>query len=147
MHQHEIGAEGVQRLESDLRTFSPAGIERVAWGWRRHADQTARLEAAERAALHAIEQAERGPAWEELRRTLWQLMEGRGALLPWKQEHGQPGHTAERPSSPPPWPSRPATGCPTSSTWPWCGRWPRRCRGCCPRPHPPRAAAERSRRS
>jgi hypothetical protein len=23
-------------------------------------------------------------------------MEGRGALLPWKQEHGQPGHTAER---------------------------------------------------
>jgi hypothetical protein len=96
MHQHEIGAVGVQRLESDLRTFSPAGIERVAWGWRRHADQTARLEAAERAALHAIEQAERGPAWDDLRRTLEHLMEGRGALLPWKQEHGQPGHTAER---------------------------------------------------
>jgi hypothetical protein len=96
MHQHTTGAEAFKRLESDLRTFSPAGIERVAWGWRRHEGHTARLHAAEKAALHLIEQTERGPAWEDLRRTLRDLMEGSGSLLSWKEEHGHEGHTAER---------------------------------------------------
>ena len=36
MHTHESGTEAIKRLESDLRTFSPAGIERIAWGWRQH---------------------------------------------------------------------------------------------------------------
>ena len=31
MHIHEVGADAIRRLESDLRTFSRAGIERVAW--------------------------------------------------------------------------------------------------------------------
>jgi hypothetical protein len=96
MHQHEIGAEAEQRLASDLRTFSAAGIERVGWGWRQHQGQAEAFHAAERAALHAIEEADRGPAWEELRRTLGGLMEGSGALLSWKEEHGHESHTAER---------------------------------------------------
>jgi hypothetical protein len=96
MHQHETGAGAVQRLESDLRTFSPAGIERVAWGWRRHEGHTEAFHTAERAALHAIEQADRGPEWEHLRRTLRGLMEGTGSLLSWKAEHGHESHTAER---------------------------------------------------
>jgi hypothetical protein len=96
MHLHEIGTDAVKRLESDLRTFSPAGIERVAWGWRTHEGHTEEMHAAERAALHIIEQTDRGPDWEELRRTLTNMMEGMASLLSWKEEHGHEGHTAER---------------------------------------------------
>jgi hypothetical protein len=96
VHQHETGAAAIERLESDLRTFSPAGIERVAWGWRRHEGHTAAFHAAEQAALHVIEQADRGPTWDELRRTLRGLMEGSTSLLSWKEEHGHESHTAER---------------------------------------------------
>jgi hypothetical protein len=96
MHVHETGADAIARLESDLRTFSPAGIERVAWGWREHEGHTARLHAAEQEAVHAIAQAGRGPEWEEVRRTLRSLMEGSGSLLSWHEEHGHEGHTAER---------------------------------------------------
>jgi len=96
VHQHETGAAAIERLESDLRTFSPAGIERVAWGWRRHEGHTAALHAAEQAALHVIEQTDRGPTWDELRRTLRGLMEGSTSLLSWKEEHGHESHTAER---------------------------------------------------
>ncbi|HEY3063644.1 MAG TPA: hypothetical protein VGL99_32125 [Chloroflexota bacterium] len=96
MHQHEIGAGAEERLASDLRTFSPAGIERVGWGWRQHQGQAEAFQAAELAALHAIEQADRGPAWEVLRRRLRGLMEGSDALLSWKEEHGHESHTAER---------------------------------------------------
>ena len=31
-----------------------------------------------------------------MRSALRDLMEGSGSLLSWKEEHGQPGHTAER---------------------------------------------------
>ena len=55
MHQHELGDSAEQRLASDLRTFSVAGIERVGWGWRQKQGQTEVFQAAERAALHAIE--------------------------------------------------------------------------------------------
>jgi hypothetical protein len=96
MHAHETGTGAEQRLESDLRTLSPAGIERVAWGWRRHEGHTERFHAAERAALHTIEQTDRGPEWEALRTTLRGLMEGSGSLLSWKEEHCHEGHTAER---------------------------------------------------
>jgi hypothetical protein len=96
MHQHETGAGAVKRLESDLRTFSPAGIERVAWGWRRHEGHTAAFHAAEQAALRALEQVDRGAEWDDLRRTLLGLMEGTASLLSWKQEHGHECHTAER---------------------------------------------------
>ena len=96
MHQHELGDSAEQRLASDLRTFSVAGIERVGWGWRQHEGQAEIFLAAERSALHAIEQTDRGLAWEELRRRLHELMEGSNALLSWKEEHGHESHTAER---------------------------------------------------
>jgi hypothetical protein len=96
MHQHELGPEAIKRLESDLRTFSPAGIERVAWGWRQHRGHTDTLHAAEQAALQAIEQTNAHAAWEDLRHTLHDLMEGSSSLLSWKEEHGHEGHTAER---------------------------------------------------
>ena len=96
MHIHEVGADAIRRLESDLRTFSRAGIERVAWGWRQHEGQPERIHAAERAALHEVERVDRGQDWEALRSTLKELMEGHQPLLPWKEEHGHEGHTAER---------------------------------------------------
>ena len=70
MHAHQTGTDAIRRLESDLRTFSPAGIERVAWGWRQHEAQPERIHAAERAALHEIERTGRGQEWEDLRATL-----------------------------------------------------------------------------
>ena len=96
MHVHETGTEPLKRLESDLRTFSPEGIHRVAWGWRVHEGDPERLHAAERAALHRIEQRDDGAEWEKIRHGLGQLMEGTGSLLSWKEEHGHAGHTAER---------------------------------------------------
>jgi hypothetical protein len=96
MHQHQTGADAISRLESDLRTFSPAGIDRVAWGWRQHEADPEVFLSAERAAIHAIEAADRGPLWADLRRTLTDLMDGGGSLLSWKEEHGPVSHTAER---------------------------------------------------
>ena len=53
------------------------------------------IHAAEKAALHAIEKADRGPAWDEVRRNLFGLTESGGALVSWKAEHGEIGHKAE----------------------------------------------------
>jgi hypothetical protein len=90
--------EGLDRLINDARVLSPAGIERAAWGWDRHEDPAAmqKFREAERAALHAIEKADRGPAWEDARRRILDLTEGRTSLVSWKAEHGDIGHKAER---------------------------------------------------
>jgi hypothetical protein len=95
---YKTGEEGLDRLVNDARVLSPAGIERAAWGWDRHEDQAAmqRFRDAERLALRAIEQSDRGPAWEEARRRLLDLTEGRTSLVSWKTEHGEVGHKAER---------------------------------------------------
>jgi hypothetical protein len=87
---------GIARLLQDFRTLSPAGIERAAQGWRHHAgpDPSA-IRGAEQAALRALEKAERAPDWEDLRRSLFQLTEGRQAMVAWKAEHGEIGHHAE----------------------------------------------------
>ncbi len=89
---------GVERLLADFRTLSPVGIERAAWGWDRHQDPEAmqRFHGAEKVALGAIEAADLGPAWEELRRAILDLTEGRSSLVSWKVEHGAVGHKAER---------------------------------------------------
>ena len=78
------------------------------WEWRRQMfdaaqgwDRYARLQGlqvihdAEKAALHGIEKADRGPAWDEVRRNLFGLTESGGALVSWKAEHGEIGHKAE----------------------------------------------------
>jgi hypothetical protein len=85
------------RLMEDVRVLSPAGVERVALGWDRHVGKHGlqSLHAAEKAAMHAIEQADRGPAWDEVRRNLFGLTESGGALISWKAEHGEIGHKAE----------------------------------------------------
>jgi len=85
-----------ERLLSDLRVFSAAGVERAAWGWDQHAENINDVRAAERAALAAIEGVDRGPAWDEFRRSIFEMTEGRTALVSWQFEHGEVGHKAER---------------------------------------------------
>src|SRR5438309_553832 len=45
--------EGLERLLTDARVLSPAGIERAAWGWDRHEDPAAmqRFRDAEKAGI------------------------------------------------------------------------------------------------
>jgi hypothetical protein len=87
----------LSRLMDDIRILSPAGVERAAQGWDRHARLagTETIHDAEKAALRAIEKADRGPAWDEVRRNLFGLTESGGALISWKAEHGDIGHKAE----------------------------------------------------
>jgi hypothetical protein len=88
---------GIDRLLEDMRTLSPAGIERIAAGW--DANESTGLEqfhAAEKAALKALETADLAPVWENLRRRGLDLTEGRSAMVDWKAEHGDTGHKAER---------------------------------------------------
>jgi hypothetical protein len=87
----------IARLMEDVRILSPAGVERVAQGWDEHVGESglAAFRAAEKAALHAIEQADRGAAWDEVRRTLFGLTESGAALISWRAEHGDLGHKAE----------------------------------------------------
>ena len=82
----------------DIRVLSPAGVERVARGWDEHVG-TKGLQTfmeAEKAGLHAIEQADRGSAWDTVRSSLFGLTESGDALISWKAEHGDIGHKAER---------------------------------------------------
>jgi hypothetical protein len=87
----------LQRLMDDIRVLSPAGVERAAQGWDKHAllHGLENMHRAEKAAVHAIEKADRGPAWDEVRRNLFGLTESGGALVSWKAEHGEVGHKAE----------------------------------------------------
>jgi hypothetical protein len=90
---------GVPRLIDDLRTLSPAGIERAAWGWSRHERDPESLNGfhrAEKSALAALEKSNRSEAWDQLRKNILDLTEGRTSLVSWKAEHGDVGHRAER---------------------------------------------------
>ncbi len=92
------GEEGLDRLLTDARVLSPAGIERVAWGWDRHEDPALmqRFHDAERAGLRALEQSDRSELWDDARKRILDLTEGRGSLESWKAEHGEVGHKGER---------------------------------------------------
>ncbi len=81
----------------DVRILSPSGVERVAQGWDTHVGEHGLPEfrQAEKAALQAIEAADRGPAWDEVRRTLFGMTESGSALISWRAEHGEMGHKAE----------------------------------------------------
>jgi hypothetical protein len=87
----------LSRLIDDIRILSPAGIERAAQGWDKHARLHGldEIHKAEKAAVHAIEQAGRGEAWDEVRRNLFGLTESGNSLISWKAEHGEVGHKAE----------------------------------------------------
>src|SRR5436305_1769606 len=92
------GEQGIDRLLNDARVLSPAGIERAAWGWDRHEDPAVmqRFHEAERAALRELEQADRTPSWDDARKRILDLTDGRTSLVSWKAEHGDLGHKAER---------------------------------------------------
>ena len=85
------------RLMSDIRVMGPAGVERAAQGWDDFAAgaRHATYHEAERLATHAIEQSDRGPAWDALRSSVFGMTESGGALVSWKAEHGETGHKAE----------------------------------------------------
>src|SRR5207245_10313132 len=87
----------IARVMEDVRILSPAGVERVAQGWDTHVGEHGLPEfrQAEKAALQAIEAADRGPAWDEVRRTLFGMTESGSALISWRAEHGEMGHKAE----------------------------------------------------
>lgn len=89
---------GLQRLVDDFRTLSPAGIERAAWGWDRHIGKSGSpaYEQAERAAIHVIEQSNRGEVWNRARRLVFGMTEGDESLVSWRAEHGETGHKGER---------------------------------------------------
>jgi hypothetical protein len=85
------------RLIDDIRVMGPAGVERAAQGWDRHVGKSglAAFHEAEKAATHAIEQNDRGAAWDAFRSSLFGLTESGEALVSWKAEHGETGHKAE----------------------------------------------------
>lgn len=87
----------IARLVEDIRILSPAGVERAAQGWDRHArvHGLEEIHKAEKAAVHAIEQSGRGEAWDEVRRNVFGLTESGNSLISWKAEHGEIGHKAE----------------------------------------------------
>jgi hypothetical protein len=92
------GQSDIDRLLEDSRTLSPLGIERAAEGWAKHAGSGAHpgWHDAERAALHTVESRKRAAEWDELRNRVLGLTENRGALVAWRAEHGETGHSAER---------------------------------------------------
>src|SRR5256714_15124873 len=90
--------EGSERLRTAAGVLSPASIERAAWGWDRHEDPAAmqRFRDAERAALRMLEQTNRAQPWDDAKKRILDLTEGRTSLVSWKVEHGDVGHKAER---------------------------------------------------
>src|SRR5260370_20981420 len=57
----------IARLMDDVRILSPSGVERVAQGWDEHVGEHGLPEFREspKAALHAIERADRAPASDD----------------------------------------------------------------------------------
>lgn len=94
--RRDVSEKDRERFMTEIGAFSAAGVERAAWGWDQHASRDLGVyREAERAALHAIEKADRGEAWEEFRRSIFDKTEGRNALVAWQYEHGDTGHKAE----------------------------------------------------
>ena len=88
---------GIDRLLDDMRTLSSPGIERIAGGWDAHERAGLdRFHAAQKAALKALEASDQAQTWEDLRRRVLDLTEGRAAMVSWRAEHGDIGHKAER---------------------------------------------------
>jgi hypothetical protein len=91
------GQSDIDRLLEDARTLSPLGVERAAEGWRRHAGSGGHdaWHRAERDALHVVETRQRTQEWDTLRGRILGLTERPGALIAWREEHGEMGHEAE----------------------------------------------------
>jgi hypothetical protein len=89
------GQSPVERLLEDSRTPSPAGVERAAAGWDRHAGDHGAWQRAEQAAIRELEASGEGERWDELRNRLLGLTERGTPLVAWRSEHGETGHKAE----------------------------------------------------
>jgi hypothetical protein len=101
----------IDRLLEDCRTLSASGIERIAQSWMEneaagsaeHTDnihelpssEHAQWVAAEREALHVLEQTNRAAEWDALRNRILDLTERHDAMVSWREEHGAVGHRAE----------------------------------------------------
>ena len=92
------GQTDLDRLLEDSRTLSPAGVERVAAGYAKHAGGGGHADwhDAERAAFHVLETEGRSGDWDDLRNRLLGLTEHEGAMISWRVEHGDVGHQAEQ---------------------------------------------------
>lgn len=89
------GQSALDRLLEDSRTLSPAGVERAAAGWERHAGDRGAWHRAEQAALRELEASGEGERWDEVRNRLLGLTERGTPLVAWRAEHGDTGHRAE----------------------------------------------------
>jgi hypothetical protein len=88
--------DAIGRLLSDARTLGPSGIERIAGAWSRTAGlDHEHWKAAEKAALEAVETANRTATWDSLRGRFHSDTEGEHAMIAWRAEHGPAGHHAE----------------------------------------------------
>src|SRR6202521_505055 len=89
--------DGLYRLVDDARVLPPAALEPAAWGGDRHEAPAAmqRFRDAERAALRILEQTNRDQAWDDAKKRILDLTEGRTSLVSWKAEHGDVGHKGE----------------------------------------------------
>jgi len=88
--------EALERLLSDARVLGPSGIERIAWGWSRHA--AGGLEecvSAENAARRLIQETGRQEAWQAAEADLKELVEGHFAQSAWRSEPASVDRTAE----------------------------------------------------
>ena len=97
-HGFRCGGLWLSRASADARTphrGHPRSLARGGRAGRTGLGSTRAIHEAEKAAIHAIEVADRGPAWDEVRRNLFGLTESGGALVSWKAEHGEIGHKAE----------------------------------------------------
>jgi hypothetical protein len=92
------GQTDLDRLLEETRTLSPLGVERVADGWERHAGggRHESWVAAERAALHVLEERGKTSEWQQLQNRVLGLTEHEHALVAWREEHGAAGHAAEQ---------------------------------------------------
>jgi hypothetical protein len=100
MEEREGGAGGrgdrLRRLLDDSRVLGPSGIERIAWGWTRHAaDGLAEVDEAAGRARDALREAGREEAWQGLEREVRAMTEGHHAVQAWQAEAEGAGRTAE----------------------------------------------------
>src|SRR2546430_11322947 len=68
----DVSQKERERFLTEIGAFSPAGVERAAWGWDQHGDRNVdSFREAERAALRPIENADRGQASRAFREPIF----------------------------------------------------------------------------
>ncbi|MGI8609101.1 MAG: hypothetical protein ACR2MY_07735 [Candidatus Dormibacteria bacterium] len=88
---------GSDKLFNDLRDLSAEAIGLAASGHEKYmsGDGALAFHDAERRALAALELSDRAASWEDLRRSIHDLIEGEGAPEAWKAQAIETRHRAE----------------------------------------------------